>query len=279
MRHRIRVGTALLALALPAVGSSQANSASPAPVLLVGRELVKPGKNIAHTKWETSWSRALEAAKYPQTLVALTSMSGTPETWFVFPYASLADLEKANATFDGNASLTGIDQKYAPAESEYLQGMRTMLLSYRPELSYSTGTPVSAMRFVTVTRILVRAGHMPEFIEARTAIKAAHEKAKLPDGYAIYQATSGMPAGTYFLLAGRKSLKELDDNTKIHEGAAYQAALGADWAKRNAALQQAYEASSDVNLYAMNAGMSIVPKEWKDSDPFWAPKAEAKKAP
>jgi hypothetical protein len=146
-----------------------------------------------------------------------------------------------------------------------------MILTARPDLSYSTGRPLSDMRFVSATRILVRPGHAAEFVEARTAIKAAHEKAKLPDGYAIYQVADGMPGGTFYLLATRKSLSELDDAQKVHTDPAYVAALGADWTKRNAALVAAYETSTDVNLFSVNVEMSIAAKEWKEAAPKKAP--------
>jgi hypothetical protein len=199
--------------------------------------------------------------------------------WWVTPYASLAAMQKANEAYDANPALAAVSEKYVPAETEYLADGRSMLLTLRPELSYSTGRPLSEMRFVTVQRILVRAGHGAEFVESRTAVKAAHEKAKLSDGYAVYQATSGMPSGTYFIFAARKSLTELDDNTTTHADPAYQAALGPDWAKRNAALVQGYEASSDMNVFAVSPAMSIAPKEWRDADPFWRPKALPKKTP
>ncbi|MFI5311952.1 MAG: hypothetical protein ACHQQ3_12000, partial [Gemmatimonadales bacterium] len=156
---------------------------------------------------------------------------------------------------------------------------RQIVLVNRDDLSYSTGRPIWEMRFLTATRVLVRLGHEAEFVEARKAIKAAHEKAKLSDGYGVYQVTSGMPGTTFYIFAARKSLSELDDNTKTHADPAYQAALGADWTKRNAALVQAYEASTDVNIFAMNPAMSIAPPDWIKADPYWKPKAPPKKAP
>ncbi len=278
MRHRVRLAVLSATLMLPTIASPKAMT-GPSKVLRVEREVVKPGKSIAHTKWETAWSRALEAAKYSDHVLALTSMTGPSEVWFVSGYASLADMQKANEASGANAAATAGSDKYLPAESEYLQDGRSMILTFREDLSYSTGRPLSEVRFMSVTRILVRLGHAAEFVEARAAVKAAHEKAKLPDGFAIYQVADGMPVGTFYLFAGRKSLTELDDAAKVHADLAYQAALGADWPKRNAALVQAYETSTDVNLFAMSPGMSVVPKEWIAADPFWKPKAAPKKAP
>lgn len=286
MRYRMSLAATAAALAIPIIAGAQTMTAAApvlngaAPVLAIGREVIKPGKGPAHTRLETAWSRSLEAAKYAQGFVALTSMSGPNEVWFVSPYASLDAMQKANEAYDANPAMMAISEKYVPAEVEFLaDGGRSMILTLRPELSYSNGRALSDMRFLTVQRIQVRAGHAAEFTESRTAIKAAHEKAKLSDGFAVYQATSGMPGGTFYVLATRKSLAELDDNTKTHADPAYQAALGVDWLKKNALLVQAYEASSDNNVFAVNPAMSVVSKEWKDADAFWRPKLVAKKTP
>jgi hypothetical protein len=278
MRHTLKLAAFAAALVAPVIVSPQAMT-GPAQVLRIGREIVKPGKDGAHTKWETAWSRAIEAAKYPGTFIALTAMTGSNEAWFVWGYPSLAAMQKENETADASATLTAIGDRYSAAESEYLQDGRTMILTRRDDLSYSTSRPLSEMRFLSATRILVRPGHTAEFVEARTAVKAAHEKAKLPDGYGIYQVVDGMPGGTYYLFAARKSLSEVDDGAKIHNDPAYLAALGADWTKRNAALVAAYETSAETNLFSVSPGMSSVPKEWVAADSYWKPKATAKKAP
>jgi hypothetical protein len=278
MKHTLKLAAFVAALVTPVIVSPQAMT-GPAPVLRIGREIVKPGKDVPHTKMETAWSRAIEAANYPGHFIALTAMTGSNEAWFVWGYPSLADMQKENETADASATLTAIGERYSQVESEFLQDGRTMILTLRNDLSYTTGRPLSEMRFMSVTRILVRPGHTAEFVEARTAVKAAHEKAKLPDGYGIYQVVDGMPGGTFYLFAARKSLSELDDATKIHADPAYQAALGADWTKRNAALVAAYETSTEANIFSVSPGMSSVPKEWIAADSFWKPKAPPKKAP
>jgi len=279
MSHRIRLVVVSAALVLPVIVSAQAMPAGPAPVLFVGREVVKPGKIAAHEKMETAWSRGLEAAKWPATMVAFNSITGPHEVWFVTAWPSLDAWQKAGDAAAANAAQSAVDDKYAPAEIDLLQDWRSMALTVREDISYSSGRPITDMHFLSVTRIQVRAGHGAEFTEHRAALKAAHEKAKMSDGYTIYQVSGGSPSGTYYLFAPRKSLAEVDDAQKTHNDAAYQAALGPDWLKRSAALVQGYEASSDANIFAVSADMSVVPKEWVAADAFWKPKAPAKKAP
>jgi hypothetical protein len=251
MDHRVRLAVLSATLALPGIASPQAMT-GPAKVLSVGREIVKPGKSTLHAKWETAWARALEAAKYSDHFIAMASVTGPNEVWFMSGYNSLEEMQKAYDASDANAAVAAVTDRYLPAESEYLQDGRSMILTLREDLSYSTGRAMSELRFVSVTRLLVRPGHAAEFVEARAAVKAA---------------------------AGRKSLTELDDAAKVHADPTYLAALGADWTKRNAALVQAYEASADTDLFSVSPGMSVVPKEWIAADPFWKPKAPPKKSP
>jgi len=188
-------------------------------------------------------------------------------------------MQTAGDAEDANAAVQAITGKFLPREADNVQDASQMILVLREDLSYTTGRPQWENRFMSITRIQVRPGHEAEFVEARGAVKAAHEKAALPDGFAIYRVTDGMPGGTWYQLAGRKSLAELDDAAKTHADPAYLASLGADWPKRSAALAQAYEMTTEANLFSMSPGMSIVPKEWSAADSFWKPKAPPKKAP
>ncbi len=275
MNYRIRLAVVVSALAVPAILAAQAPA--PPKVIVVGRELVKPGKGAAHTKLESAWSRALEAAKSPTTFIAMTTMSGANEAWFLFPYASMADMQKLNAAGDASATLTAITDRYAAQESDLLANMFTMIANYRDDLSYNDGTPLPSLRYMSVQRVSVKIGHNDEFVEARKIIKAAHEKAKVAHGYAIYEVTAGAPAGTFLVFSGRKSLAELDADP---HGPAYVTALGGpDGQKKLNAMTMSYENSADATLFQLNAAMSSPGKAWIDADPFWKPKVAPKKVP
>ena len=112
-------------------------------------------------------------------------------------------------------------------------------------------------------------------------IKAGHEKAKLSDGFVIYEVTSGAPAGTFLTFVARKSLAEIDQGAQIH-GADYIAALGGDSAqKKLAALASSGTITAETNQFAFSPAMSYPSKETVAEDPaFWTPKpamAAAKK--
>jgi hypothetical protein len=250
---------------------------TPAPstfnVLTVYRETVKPGKSSAHDAHEVAWAGALAAAKSPNGFLAMTPMSGSPENWYMSPFNTWADYEKSNKAHEASAALTAIEKQFSAREDEYLSDGRMMILTAVPDLSYGAPADLASCRYFSVTRITVRPGHVAEYEESRRIVKAAHESAKLKDGYSVWRAALGAPTGTYFQFVARKSLSEVDEGATIH-GAAYQAALGGvDGQKKLDALAASAIVSSQTDLFAFAPQQSLAPAEWVKADPgFWARK-------
>jgi len=190
--------------------------------------------------------------------------------WFMQGYPTMAEMQTSNAAYDASPVFTAVDQKFRPQEAEYLTSATNLIARFRAELSYDAGNAMPGMRYMTVQRIVVRPGHGAEFDSARKIIKAAHEKVKAKDGFALYQVTSGAPAGTYLLMGGRQGLADLDADP---HGPDYGAALGPNGQKTLNELLIAYEASAATDLFQVNPEISIVPKTWADADPYWKPKA------
>ena len=242
--------------------------------ITIGREVVKPGKDAAHTKHEAAWARAYEAAKIPAATLAMVAMSGPNEAWWMTGFESAEAIQKYNDAVGATPALAAVSAQYYPPEADYLANTFMMIARYREDLSYSTGSPITALRYMVVSRIGVKLGHSAEFVEARKMIKAAHEKAKAADGYSVYQVTAGAPAGTFLVFAGKKSMADLDVNP---HGDAYTAALGgADGEKKLNEMLMSYEGSADSNLFRLSPSMSVLNKQWYDADAFWKPKAAKK---
>ena len=87
MPHRAWLApVAFLCLAsAPAAAAAQEAAPSQAPpkVLQIFVESVKPGKGSAHEKVEPGWPAAFRKAKWPTHYLAMTSMSGPGEAWFL----------------------------------------------------------------------------------------------------------------------------------------------------------------------------------------------------
>jgi len=256
-------------LCVPLIAGAQ--EPRPAPWLMIQREVVKPGKSGAHGKHEAAWARALVAAKYPGGSLALSAMSGAPEIWWVNGYATAADVQKLNEAYAASPALQAVDDKFYPPEADFVASTSSMIARLRDSLSYSDGTPMTALRYVLVSRVLVRPGHNDEFLQARRQIRAAHIASHASDGFAVYQVTAGAPSGTYLIFAGKKSMADFDNDP---HGPAYAAALGgADAQKKLAELAAAYTTNGDANLFQLNPEYSVLSKAWYDADPYWKPKA------
>lgn len=266
----------LLALALAApmspVALAQAPSSPPNPysVLFVGREAVKAGKGFAHDKLESDWARALAAAKMPYGFIALTAITGPKENWYVSGYPTYAEYARLNMAFGAMPKVQAVIGRMDPQEADLLSDTRGMMLLLREDLGYGPPVSLPTMRYMSISRISVRPGHVPDFEDARKVIRQAHETAKLTDSYSVYEATAGAPAGTFFIFVPRKSLADLDEGPRIH-GADYTAALGGEEGRRKmAAMVANYLNNSQTDHFAFVPSQSVVSPQWAAADSaYW----------
>jgi hypothetical protein len=269
---------ACLFLSAASVAQEQAPPGPP-KVLQIIREDVKPGKDAAHAKVEAGWPRAFASAKSPTHYIAMVAITGPSEAWFVVGFDSLAAWEKDRQNNDNSAALTAELGQLGEKDGELLTGVRTIIAVYREELSYRpTGINIGLMRYFYVTTFRVRPGHDNDFVEANKIVRAAHEKADVPEHWAVFQVISGMPAGTYLSIQPLKSLAEVDAFPQTH-GKAYREATGDDGRKKLSELASAGSLSSETNIFAFSPKMSYVSRETASADPdFWKPKTVANAA-
>jgi hypothetical protein len=270
-------------LLTPALTFAQAAAPPVNNVFSVFREVVKVGKGAAHDAHETAWAKALAGAKGADRMIAMASLTGPNEMWYLVAYPTWADYEKSNDNGHNDPGLAAIDKQFRPGDAEFLSDSRGMTLRPRPELSFGGPADLPNMRFVSVTRISVRPGHTAEYEEGRKIVKAAHEKAGLTDKYAIYEVTAGAAAGTFYQFVARKTLAELDAGATTH-GAAYTAALGGELGQAKlAALAASAVVSQETDHFEFTPSQSVPPDAWVTANPgFWKPKPAApmdKKAP
>jgi hypothetical protein len=275
---RLNPAVTLLALAVATPLAVRAQTA-PMPttnVLSIFRESVKVGKGAAHNAHETAWARAVAGTTKPDPFIAMSSLTGPNEIWYMATFPSWQEYEKSLGRTDA-----AVDNKFRPAEADFLSDSRLMILRARDELSYGGPADLPNMRFFSVTRTSVRPGHTAEYENARKMVKAAHETAHATDRYRIWEVTSGAPAGTFYLLVARKTLAEIDSGSTIH-GPAYLAALGGESGQKTLAeLTSSAVLSSQTDHFEFTPSQSVPPAEWVTANPgFWKPKAVAvKKTP
>ena len=259
--------------------AQEPGAGAPPKVLRIYREEVKPGKAGLHEKNEAAWTRAFVKAKYPAHYLAMTTMTGPAEAWFLEGHDSLASAEQAEQFIQNNALLKAEVEQLAQRDGEYLSGARGMVAVYRPELSYrADGIKIGEYRYFHLTTVRVRPGHDNDFIEGNKIVREAHEKANVPERWAVFQVTMGMPGQTYLIFQPLKSLAEVDAFPQTH-GEAFRDAIGDEGRKRLRELDNAATFSRETNLFAFSSAMSYLSKEITSAAPdFWTPKPKAPKA-
>jgi hypothetical protein len=277
MPHRAWLApVAFLCLAsVPSVAAGQqaTSSQSPPKVMQIFVESVKPGKGAAHEKVEIGWPQAFRKAKWPSHYLAMTSMSGPGEAWFLGGYDSFAALETDQRNVEKTPTLSRELDRLSQLDGELLSGTRGILAVYRPDLSYRPDIDIAQMRYVALTIMTLKPGYDSAFAEVRKLVHAGHEKAKMDEHWAMYQVTSGMPGPAYLLMIPMKSLQEADAAQESH-GKPYQDALGATGRQQLRDFARAGMATSETKLFAFSPKMSYPSDKVVASDPeFWTPKA------
>ncbi len=263
-----------VSLVISAGSRAAAQEAPPAPkILQIYREEVKPGKGPAHAKIEAKWVAAFAKANFPAHYLAMTSMTGPSEAWFVTGYDSLAAWEKDTKAAEANKELTAITDGLLEKDGELLSGGSGLVLTHREDLSNGPNVDISKMRYFRIATIRIRPGHENDFVGSVKIIKDAYAKAKVDLSWAIYQVTFGMPGPTFMVWIPMRSLEEVDAARNFSK-----AITGAEGEEGQKALAKAASDSQNFstwNLYSFSPTMSYPSKEWAAKGDFWAPKPAA----
>lgn len=273
---RYLLGTLALMLCGTASLFAQDDGAMAAPKLIqIYREMVKPGHNAAHEKTEMGWPKAHKASKVPAHYLAMTSITGQNEAWYTSGYESYEAWEKQLNAEMGDAVLSAELSRLTTADGDHLEGWRSIVARFREELSLRPPINIGSYRYMTIVTVRVRPGLQGKFVEARKAIKAAHEKAGLKDYYSIFEVQSGMMGPTYLIFIPMKSLKEADEAAVMHQSAAYQEAMGGDEGnKKVSELNAAAIISNESMMLAFSPKMSNPPANYMKGGnaEYWNPK-------
>ena len=259
--------------------AQEASSQSPPKVLQIFVESVKPGKGAAHEKVEIGWPQAFRKAKWPTRYLAMTSLSGPGEAWFMSGYESFAALEADQKNIEKAPTLAKELERLSQLDGELLSGTRGVLAVYRPELSYRPDIGLADMRYFALTIITLKPGYDSAFADVRKLVHAGHDKANMDEHWAMYQVTSGMTGPAYLLLIPMKSLQEADVAQESH-GKPYGDALGDAGRKQLRDFGRTAVESTETKLFAFSPKMSYPSDEWVAQDPqFWTPKTVAAAKP
>ena len=268
---------ALSAVGMVAVFSQEA-PAGPPPVLQIQREVIKEGKTAAHEKTEAEFVRAFRKAKFPGHYLAITTMSGAGEVWFLDPYPSFAAWEQYQNEQDKEPLKSELEMAEAH-DGPLREPGRSMWAVYRKDMSYRPEMlNVGKTRFVTIGTYRVRLGHDEDMRAGAKAILEAYQKGNIEATLLCYQVVEGAASGTYLFFSTMDSLKALDDMPARQR--ALSEAMGADNYRQLMKGSGDTFVSIDSNLFAVSPAMSYVAKATADQDPeFWNPKPAAAAKP
>lgn len=250
----------------------------PPKVLTITREEVKPYLDFEHEKIEIAWARAYADAHSETHSIAMTTMYGTNEAWFMFGYDSFAAVERASREGERNPAVKAANERFMKLDHSFLSGWRGIIATFNEESSYRPAINLAEVRYFWVETFRIRPGHYAEFAEYRSILNAAHAKANIDEHWAVYDVEAGLPTSTVLIFHPLKSLKDVDQFPGMH-GKAYADAFSAENQKRIPELQAAYTLSAESNYFAINPQISYPTKELIAADPaFWKPKPAAKPA-
>jgi hypothetical protein len=263
----------LLGLSVP----SWAQTPKPAPVLEIFRESIKEGRGAAHEKVEADYAAAFRRANHPARYIAMSSMSGGSEVWFIQPMESFAigeDFDKASEKEPLKSTMAMMDSR----DGELRSSSRTLWAVYRPDMSYGADkfSPAKA-RYIMVGTFRIRMGHEEDFATGAKQYFGAFGKAGIDECILGYQVVAGAPAGTYLYFTMMESLKAMDGEPARME--AVQKAMGAEnYSKLMKGGGDVFASIEDA-LFQVKPGMSYPPQNFLDADPgYWKPKVAPKPA-
>lgn len=265
--------TCLLAAgAAPCAQAQTAAVPSTPPLLLIYREEVKPGHGAAHAANESAWASAFQKAQAPVQWLAMTSVFGPSEAWFLSGYESYAAQQKVEDAMDDTPALRTADDKYSSQESDHLSRTTAMMAGFRPGMSYQSNVNLPAMRYMQVDVVRVKPGHETEFRRMWQMLVATHTAAKMDEHWAVYEVEAGAPSGTFLFFYPMTNLATVDASGPMH-GASFREALGDENRERSRQVTATALDSRTTLVFKLRPAMSTLPPTWSAADPFWAPKA------
>jgi hypothetical protein len=241
-------------------------------VLFIFREDVKAARTGDHEQHEIGYVRALQKANWPTLSLALSSIAGANDAWFISGYESYAAMEKDFTAMRKNEVLMKEFSRLDAADAEFRTNQRGIIVTLREDISHQVPVVIPQMRYFQINTVRVRPGHEEEWFEARRILVEALKKAKVDTPSTVFQVAAGMPNGTFLVITPRKSLAEMDPNPD--RGRAVREALGEDGINKRRKLISDSVITSETSIYGFSPGMSYVTKEFARAggEDFWHPK-------
>ena len=256
--------TALIAWA--STGAAQSLPTSQPNLLIINIERIKLGHGAAHRVTESGWPAAYERAKSSNPYLALETLTGQSEVWFVGPYESNAAIGES-AKMEGEGALSADLTRLLQADAEHLDQARTIQAAARKELSHGAFPDTGKQRFYEITSFRVKPGGEAAFDAVAKAYGAAAGRVAPNAAYRVYEVIAGMPGPTYLLFASFVSYGDFDKSAS--DGMAIMKAMTP---QEQETMQKfdGFLTEAVTQRFRLDPDMSYVPRAVRESDAaFW----------
>ena len=237
-------------------------------LLTIIRESIKPGRAAEHAKHEAGWPAAYEKARSPDYYIAMTSLTGPSEAWYVISWENHAAIGESMKRDDSDENLSKALDELAKKDAEYINDIRTIQAMAMPDLTIGKFPDMAKVRFFQVMTLRVRPGFETLFEQAAKAYGAAARRANPDASYRVYAVIAGMPGPTFLVFSTVESYADFDARMRDGE-ALWKGASTEELEILNKFATQGL-VETEVNRFRLDPRQSYVPKETRDSDPgFW----------
>ena len=240
-------------------------------MLTIVREDVKPGRGADHSKHESGWPAAYEKAKSPDYYLAMTSLTGSPQAWYVVPAESNAAIAETMKREDKDPVLSAELARLSLRDAEFISGVSILQAAGRPDLSFGTFPEIGKSRFFEIHTFFVRPGQIEKFEASMKAYLEVRKRvAPTSAGFRVYSVFAGMPVPTYLLFISVEDYAKFDQVMADH-----MKTLTSPNPNEKAEFDKWGDAVSrqETQRFRLDPAQSYVPKETRAQDPeFWMPK-------
>jgi methenyltetrahydromethanopterin cyclohydrolase len=207
MKTRHGAGAVALTLSLAAGALAQGVPTSQPTLITIVREDVKLGHANDHARFEAGWPAAYARAKSTDYYLALVSMTGPAEAWYVTPYPTHAAIGESMKRESADPVLTAELDRLSKGDAAHINNVRAVQAVGRPDLSNGAFPDLALMRFFEVTTSRVRPGYEQGFEAAAKTYAAAAKKVAPNANWRVYEVIAGMAAPTYFVSSTVKTTR------------------------------------------------------------------------
>ena len=265
--------TALLSVSSATFAFSQGMPTSQPNLITITREEVKPGHNAMHSAYEAGWPAAFAKAKSPNYYLAMVSMTGPNEAWYITPYASHAALGESMKRESDDKALSVELDRLQKGDADHITSVRTIHAAARTDLSYGAFPDMGLARYFEVTTFRVRPGFEEGFANVAKAYAAAAKRAAPNMSWRTYEVMAGIPGPTFLVFSSVQSFADFD--RAMQDGMA----IGKSFTPEEQQMMEKFGGSGLINAetqrFRLDPVQSYVDAATKAKDAaFWSPKAK-----